>query len=166
MDNLLKDHRCPSVSTFHFELSTPQGSSHEGPHQFSYQCHSAPLIRPLFSCSYALFCPAQIAISHLFFSLPTLCTNHPGGGHLPPARNLLSASLPPPPSTPSPCGSQLTRQRLHPTLYPAPVHCYSFTNAEDPARTIPSSLGGQAGSPRGQERFRFPTHQITKASQT
>jgi len=54
----------------------------------------------------------------------------------------------------------------YPTLCLAPLHCYSSTNAEDPARTIPSSLGGQAGSLRGQERFRFPTHQIKKASQT
>jgi hypothetical protein len=55
---------------------------------------------------------------------------------------------------------------LYPKLCLAPHHCYSSTNAEDPARTIPSSLGGPAGSLRGQERFRFPTHQIKKASQT
>src|SRR5690242_17017002 len=69
---------CPSVSTFHFELSTPRSSSYECPLQCPHQRHSASRIRPLFSYSYALFCTKQNAISHLFIPLRTLCTNHPG----------------------------------------------------------------------------------------
>src|SRR5689334_13325995 len=56
---------CPSVSTFHSELSTPRRPFRTCPHQSPYQCHSAPLSRPLFSYSYELFCAAQTAISHL-----------------------------------------------------------------------------------------------------
>jgi hypothetical protein len=69
---------CPSVSTFHSELSTPRRPFRTCPHQSPYQCHSAPLSRPLFSYSYELFCAAQTAISHLFISLRTLGTKHPG----------------------------------------------------------------------------------------
>jgi hypothetical protein len=69
--------RCPSVSTFHFELSTLNRSVRTCPHQ----CHSASIIRPLFSYSYALFCTKQNAISHLFIPLRTLCTKHPGWGN-------------------------------------------------------------------------------------
>src|SRR5690242_9417305 len=159
---------CASVSTFNFELSTRHRSIRRSPHPCPHQCHSAPLSRPLFSYSSALFCTAQNAIFHLFISLRTLCTNHPGWGGCSFPRNpsfrfvafaainFVSLSL----------TAHARSSRLYPTLCLAPLHCYSSTNAEDPARTIPSSLGGQAGSPRGQDRFRFPTHQITKASQT
>jgi|SRR5690242_9407931 len=68
---------CPSVSTFHFELSTLNRSVRTCPHQ----CHSASISRPLFSCSYALFCRMQIAISGLFNAFRTLCTKHPGWGY-------------------------------------------------------------------------------------
>src|SRR5689334_18567550 len=71
---------CASVSTFHFELSTPRRSFCTCPHQRPYQRQSAPLSRPLFSYSYALFCTKQNSISHLFIPLRTLCTNHPGVG--------------------------------------------------------------------------------------
>ena len=71
---------CPSVSTFHFELSTPRSSSYECPLQCPHQRHSASLIRPLFSYSCALFCTKQNAISHLFIPLRTLCRKQPRWG--------------------------------------------------------------------------------------
>ena len=67
-----------SVSTFHFELSTPHRSFRTCLHLRPHRCHSASLSRPLFSYSYALFCAAQNAISHLFIPLRTLCAKHPG----------------------------------------------------------------------------------------
>ena len=83
---------CASVSTFHFELSTPRRSFCTCPHQRPYQRQSAPLSRPLFSYSYVLFCTKQSAISSLFFSLRTICPNHRGGG-APPSGILLIAFL-------------------------------------------------------------------------
>src|SRR5690348_15147006 len=68
---------CASVFTFHFELSAPHHSLSTCPHQR----HSASIIRPLFSYSYALFCTKQNAISHLFIPLRTLCRKHPGWGY-------------------------------------------------------------------------------------
>src|SRR5690242_17025022 len=68
-----------SVFTFNFEFFAPHGPFRTCPHQCPHQRHSASLIRPLFSYSYALFCTAQNAISHLFIPLRTLCTKHPGG---------------------------------------------------------------------------------------
>src|SRR5690242_8927141 len=68
---------CASVSTLNFALSTPHRPLRTCPRQRPHQCHSALLSRPLFSYSYALFCTAPIAISHLFFSLRTLCPKHP-----------------------------------------------------------------------------------------
>ena len=72
---------CPSVSTFHFELSTPRRSFRTCPRQRPDQRHSASIIRPLFSYSYALLCTKQNVISHLFISLRTLCRKHPGWGY-------------------------------------------------------------------------------------
>src|SRR5689334_10202517 len=71
---------CPSVSTFNFEPSTPRRPFRKRPHQSPHQCHSTTNCRPLFSYSYALFCTKQNAISHLFNSLRTLYTKHPGWG--------------------------------------------------------------------------------------
>jgi hypothetical protein len=75
---------CASVSASDFELSTAYRSFRKSPHQYHY--HSAPLSRPLFSYSYALFCPQQNAIFYLFISLRTLCTKHPGW-RIPPLSN-------------------------------------------------------------------------------
>src|SRR5690242_3718578 len=69
---------CPSVFTFHSELSAPRRPSRKCPHQCPHQRHSASLRRPLFSYSYTLHCTYQNAISPLFFSLRTLCRKHPG----------------------------------------------------------------------------------------
>jgi hypothetical protein len=67
---------CASVSTFDFELSTWNRSFRKSRHQY----HSAPLSRPLFSYSYALFCTAQNTNSRILNHLRTLCTKHPGWG--------------------------------------------------------------------------------------
>src|SRR6185437_16181077 len=80
---------CASVFAFDFELSTWNRTFHKCPHQY----HSAPLSRPLFSYSYALFCSAQIAIFRLFISLRTLCTKHPGW-RIPPSSNTQSVEPP------------------------------------------------------------------------
>ena len=72
---------CASVSTSHFELSTPHRPLRTCPRQRPHQCHSASIRRPLFSYSYALFCKKQNAISHLFIHLRTLCRKHPGWGY-------------------------------------------------------------------------------------
>jgi hypothetical protein len=87
---------CPSVSTFNSELSTSHHPFHTCPRQRPYQCHSAPLSRPLFSYSYALFCTARSAISHLFISLRTLCAKHRGWRmpHSPNSHNLEPPNLP------------------------------------------------------------------------
>src|SRR5579859_1022806 len=83
---------CASVFTSDFELSTPYRSSRKCPHQY----HSAPLSRPLFSYSYALFCTAQTAIFHLFISLRTLRRKHPEWGrpHASNIRTFPSSNLP------------------------------------------------------------------------
>src|SRR5579864_7338945 len=65
-----------SVSTSDFEFSSLTRSSRRCPHQY----HSAPLSRPLFSYSYALFCHAQNTNSRILNHLRTLCTKHPGWG--------------------------------------------------------------------------------------
>src|SRR5690349_13966762 len=70
-----------SVFTFNFEFFAPHGSFRTCPHQCPHQRHSASIIRPLFSYSYALFCTKQNAISHLFIPLRTLCTKHGGWGY-------------------------------------------------------------------------------------
>jgi hypothetical protein len=80
---------CASVSAFDFELSTWNRSSRKSPHQY----HSAPLSRPLFSYSYALFCTGQNAIFHLFISLRTLCRKHPGWG-MPPSSSTQTSEPP------------------------------------------------------------------------
>jgi hypothetical protein len=67
---------CASVSTSDFELSTLNRSFHKSRHQY----HSAPLSRPLFSYSYALFCTAQNTNSPILNRLRTLSTKHPGWG--------------------------------------------------------------------------------------
>jgi hypothetical protein len=67
---------CASVSTFNFELSTLNRSFHKSRHQY----HSAPLSRPLFSYSYALFCHGQNSNFRILNRLRTLCTKHPGWG--------------------------------------------------------------------------------------
>jgi len=64
------------VSTSDFEFSSLTRSSRRCPHQY----HSAPLSRPLFSYSYALFCHAQNTNSRILNHLRTLCTKHPGWG--------------------------------------------------------------------------------------
>jgi hypothetical protein len=46
----------------------------------AYLYHSAAFSRPLFSCSYALFCIQQKLNSFLFMRFRTLCQKHPGGG--------------------------------------------------------------------------------------
>jgi hypothetical protein len=67
---------CVSVFTFNFELPTRNHSFRKSPHQY----HSAPLSRPLFSYSYALFCHTQYTIFNLFNFLRTHCRKHPGWG--------------------------------------------------------------------------------------
>src|SRR5579859_4617373 len=67
---------CASVFSFDFELLTPNRSFRTCPHQY----HSAPLSRPLFSYSYALFCHVQNANSRILNHLRTLCRKHPGWG--------------------------------------------------------------------------------------
>jgi hypothetical protein len=79
---------CASVSTFDFELPTPNHSFRKSPHQY----HSAPLSRPLFSYSYALFCHAQNTNSRILNHLRTLSTKHPGWGVPPSSENSLRVS--------------------------------------------------------------------------
>src|SRR5579859_1295992 len=80
---------CASVSTFNFELSTPYRSFCTRPHQY----HSAPLSRPLFSYSYALFCHGQNTNSRILNHPRTLCAKHPGWGR-PPARSIATHHSP------------------------------------------------------------------------
>src|SRR6185437_12300337 len=58
---------CASVFTSHFELSALNRSFCTRPHQY----HSAPLSRPLFSYSYALFCHGQNTNSRILNHLRT-----------------------------------------------------------------------------------------------
>jgi hypothetical protein len=67
---------CAPVSAFDFELSTLNWSFRKSPHQY----HSAPLSRPLFSYSYALFCTGKNTNSRIPNHLRTLCAKHPGWG--------------------------------------------------------------------------------------
>ena len=83
---------CASVSTSHFELSTPHRPLRTCPRQRPHQCHCTPLSRPLFSYSCALFCTAQNAISRILNHLRNLCTNHPGWGRPPSKENSLRVS--------------------------------------------------------------------------
>src|SRR5579859_7475158 len=80
-----------SVSTSDFEFSSLTRSSRRCPHQY----HSAPLSRPLFSYSYALFCHAQNTNSRILNHLRTLCTKHPGWGS-PLARSIAAHRSPSP----------------------------------------------------------------------
>src|SRR5579859_4396262 len=92
-----------SVSTSDFEFSSLTRSSRRCPHQY----HSAPLSRPLFSYSYALFCHAQNTNSRILNHLRTLCRKHPGWGY--PLSNEKPSFLP----IKAACLARTSRARIH-----------------------------------------------------